>query len=111
MIKSMDTIRIDQFHAYENFKEGLTEKETYLQQKEMYEEMLIKLQTGIKLQEKSVSDLKAAADVEEAGLKTADMIPGKYLKQDRNFADLFIKKIAVFADRRVEVEWNFRTTE
>lgn len=111
MIKSMDTIRIDQFHAYENFKEGLTDKETYLHQKEMYEEMLIKLQTGIKLQEKSVSGLKEAADTEEMGLKTVDMDPGMYLKQDRNFADLFIKKIAVFADRRVEVEWNFRTTE
>ena len=105
MQRSREKISRDLFQAYESFKEGLTGKETYLQQKTSYEEMMDKLSENISRQEKAISEMEAPQE----GAGTEMTVPElkKHLILDRNFSDLFIRQITVYADRHIDVLWNF----
>lgn len=106
MQKSGEKISSDLFQAYESYKEGRTGKETYLQQKAAYEEMIDKLSCNINRQEKAIAEMEVPRDQVDTEVSVDDF--RKYLTTDRNFAELFIRQITVFADRRIEVVWNFR---
>ena len=105
MQRSREKISRDLFQAYESFKEGLTGKETYLQQKTAYEEMMDNLSDNISRQEKAITEM----EVPQEGAGTEMTVPDlkKHLILDRNFSDLFIRQITVYADRHIDVLWNF----
>ena len=105
MQRSREKISRDLFQAYESFKEGLTGKGTYLQQKTAYEEMMDKLSENISRQERAIAEMEVPQ--EEAGTEMTVPELKKHLILDRNFSDLFIRQITVYADRHIDVRWNF----
>ena len=105
MQRSREKISRDLFQAYESFKEGLTGKETYLQQKTSYEEMMDKLSENISRQEKAISEMEVPQEGAEMEMTVPEL--KKHLILDRNFSDLFIRQITVYADRHIDVLWNF----
>ena len=96
---------LDLFQAYESFKEGLTGKGTYLQQKTAYEEMMDKLSENISRQERAIAEMEVPQ--EEAGTEMTVPELKKHLILDRNFSDLFIRQITVYVDRHIDVRCNF----
>ena len=54
MQQSYDKIDADLFQSYESYRAGNSERETYLQQKEMYEKMLEQLQKNIECQKEAI---------------------------------------------------------
>lgn len=55
---SYEKIDADLFHAYEAYREGISNKETYLQQKEVYEQMLSQMKENMDRQQAAVSAIE-----------------------------------------------------
>ena len=79
--------------------------ETYLQQKTAYEEMMDNLSDNISRQEKAITEMEVPQEGPEMEMTVFDL--KKHLILDRNFSDLFIRQITVYADRHIDVLWNF----
>lgn len=103
MRQTQENIRCDLFKAYESYKEGLTGKDTYLQQRRTYEKMLERLAQDIERQEEAVMAIREKRDRHK---KNPHFDLQNHPYPDRAFAELFIRKITVHADKTLDVEWN-----
>ena len=104
MNKSLSRLYQDQINSYEAYRDGRTDKETYLKQKDLTETMIAKLKENAARQEEA-----AAAIAAESGkmyrLDRSIELDGESL--DRDLIDLLIDRIIINADKTVEVIWKF----
>lgn len=92
--------------SYEAYRSGTTNKETYLEQKQMYEQLEEKLQENILKQQDAIKHITDLDVPEVAGL---EMLDGKIQlkKLTREMVDTFIDKIVVYGEKEIEVKWKF----
>lgn len=91
---------------YEAYKTDVTDKDTYLEQKKMYEQMMEKMQENIEKQQVAVRQISDMDVLEVAGL---EMLNGKIqlTKLTKEIVDTFVEEIVVLAEERLEVKWKF----
>ena len=104
MQKSLKKLLDDQFASYEGYKDGLTDRATYLEQKDSYEQMIRQLRANIARQEEVIAEFETPEEGTDALENVKDL--RAYVKPDRAFAEIFIKEIRVYADKRIDVVWN-----
>ncbi len=107
MEKSYERINKDLRDAYESYKLGMTDRETYLEQKKTYEELLVCMQDNTEKQ-KAVVIRMAQVDLPEvAGF---EMLEGqmKLQKLNKEIVDAFVAEIVVYDKDRIEIKWKFR---
>lgn len=107
MERSNGHIEKDLRNAYGNYKLGVTDKETYLEQRKTYEQMLERLRENIEKQKAAVSKL-AVMDVPE--IPGFEMLEGQIKRQklNREIVETFVEEIIVYAKDRIEIRWKFR---
>ena len=109
MQASCDRIDEDLFHAYESYREGTTDRETYLALKKTSEQMLAEMKENLEQQRKAVDLLERESPVPDGWLKDS-----RYLqieKLDALIAKLLIRKVIINKDQTIEVIWNFKNEE
>ena len=101
----------DTREAYENYKMGMTDKETYLVQKSSYDTMLKKLSESIGKQEQAVDVLRSEqAEYEKKGIQIGE--DGvKFEKLTKEMVDAFVKEVKVYAKDQIEIVWSFSKPE
>ena len=104
MQKSLKKLLDDQFASYEGYKDGLTDRATYLEQKDSYEQMIRQLRANITRQEEAIANFETPEEGTDVLENVKDL--RAYVKPDRAFAEIFIKEIRVYADKRIDVVWN-----
>lgn len=109
MHKTLDKLHADVREGYEVYKSGVTDKETYMQQKKMYDELLEKLEENIGKQEVAVNRI-ADEDMGSAGGMIFEDGNFNLTKLTKEMVDTFVNKVVVTDDRRIEIVWNFRDT-
>ena len=107
--ESVAKIEADLFHAYEAYREGTTEKETYLEQKETYEQMLERLKENLEKQVQAVERMENESPVPEGWTPDSEYLQIEAL--DRTIIELLICRVLVYRDYRIEVIWNFKNEE
>lgn len=107
MENSNERINRDLRDAYESYKLGFTDKETYLEQKKTYEQLLMRMQGNIEKQKVAVSKM---AQVELPEVDGFEMLEGqmKLQKLNKEIVDAFVAEIVVYDRERVEIKWKFR---
>lgn len=107
MEKSYERINKDLRDAYESYKLGMTDRETYLDQKKTYEQLLVRMQDNIEKQKAAVSKMAQVDLPEVAGF---EMLEGqmKLQKLNKEIVDAFVAEIVVYDKERVEIKWKFR---
>lgn len=107
MENSNERLNKDLRDAYQSYKLGMTDKETYLEQKKTYEQLLMRMQENIEKQKVAVGKLATVDLPEVAGF---EMLEGhmKLQKLNKEIVDAFVEEIIVFARDRVEIKWKFR---
>ena len=107
MENSNERLNKDLRDAYESYKLGMTDKETYLEQKKTYENLLMRMQENIEKQKVAVGKLATVDLPEVAGF---EMLEGqmKLQKMNKEIVDAFVEEIVVYAKDRVEIKWKFR---
>ena len=107
MEQSRELIEKDLREAYESYKLGMTDKETYLEQRKTYEHVLACMQENIEKQKAAVSKM---ADVDVPEVAGLEMLEGqlKLTGLNREIVDAFVEEIVVYAKDRVEIKWKFR---
>ena len=107
MEHSRELIEKDLREAYESYKLGMTDKETYLEQRKTYEQMLASLQENIEKQRTVVAKM---ADVDVPEVEGLEMLEGqlKLTGLNREMVDAFVEEIVVYAKDRVEIKWKFK---
>lgn len=92
--------------AYESYKLGMTDKETYLEQKKTYEQLLVRMQDNIEKQKAAVSKMAQVELPEVAGF---EMLEGqmKLQKLNKEIVDAFVAEMVVYAKDRMEIKWKF----
>lgn len=92
--------------AYESYAKGITDKETYLMQKESYEVMISGIKEKIEAQKEAVFVLE--------NQKPSDNIGLKFLEDNSEVAeitdellDALLERIVVYADKTIELRWKF----
>ena len=107
MEHSRELIEKDLREAYESYKLGMTDKETYLEQRKIYEQMLERLQENI---EKQMAAVTKMADMDVPEVAGLEMLEGqlKLTGLNREMVDAFVEEIVVYAKDRVEIKWKFR---
>ena len=110
MEKSNEKINKDLRDAYESYKLGLTDRETYLEQRKAYEQMILQMQENIEKQKVAVGKMAVADVPKVAGF---EMFEGemKLQKLNKEIVDAFMAEIVVYDRERVEVKWKFREEE
>lgn len=85
----------------------MTDKETYLEQKKTYEQLLVRMQDNIEKQKAAVSKMAQVELPEVAGF---EMLEGqmKLQKLNKEIVDAFVEEIVVYGKDRVEIKWKFR---
>ncbi|MFA9421969.1 MAG: recombinase family protein [Sedimentibacter sp.] len=93
--------------SYEAYKTDVTDKDTYLEQKKMYEQMMEKMQENIEKQQVAVRQISDMDVPEAAGL---EMLDGRIqlTKLTKEIVDSFVEEIVVYDEERLEVKWKFR---
>lgn len=107
MEHSRELIEKDLREAYESYKLGMTDKETYLEQRKIYEQMLERLQENIEKQRAAVTKM---ADVDVPEVAGLEMLEGqlRLTGLNREIVDAFVEEIVVYAKDRVEIKWKFK---
>lgn len=107
MEHSRELIEKDLREAYESYKLGMTDKETYLEQRKIYEQMLEHLQENI---EKQMAAVTKMTDVDVPEVVGLEMLEGqlKLTGLNREMVDAFVEEIVVYAKDRVEIKWKFK---
>ena len=107
MEKSYERINKDLRDAYESYKLGMTDRETYLEQRKTYEQLLVRMQDNIEKQKAAVGKMAQVDLPEVAGF---EMLEGqmKLQKLNKEIEDAFVAEIIVYAKDRVEIKWKFR---
>lgn len=72
MEKSYERINKDLRDAYESYKHGMTDRETYLEQRKTYKQLLVRMQENIEKQKVAVSKMAAMDVPEVAGVEMLD---------------------------------------
>jgi hypothetical protein len=94
--------------AYEAYARKISDRETYLSQRQMYDEMLAELEEKLKLQREAVQALEEESrkdtaigglDVWEAGIGIEQLT--------REMVVTLVEKIIVHDDRSLEIKWKF----
>jgi len=110
MHKTLEKLNTDVREGYEVYKSGLTDKETYMQQKKkMYDELLEKIEENIGKQEVAVNCI-ADEDMRSAGGMSFEEGSFNLTKLTKEMIDTFVRKVVVTDDHRIEIVWNFRDT-
>ena len=93
--------------SYEAYKTDVTDKDTYLEQKKMYEQMMEKMHENIEKQQVAVRQISDMDVPEAAGL---EMMDGRIqlTKLTKEIVDTFVEEIVVCGEERLEVRWKFR---
>ena len=88
-------------------RERMTDKETYLEQRKIYEQMLERLQENI---EKQMAAVTKMADMDVPEVAGLEMLEGqlKLTGLNREMVDAFVEEIVVYAKDRVEIKWKFK---
>ena len=107
MEKSYERINKDLRDVYESYKLGMTDRETYLEQKKTYEQLLVRMQDNIEKQKAAVSKM---AQVDLPEVASFEMLEGqmKLQKLNKEIVDAFVAEIVVYDKERVEIRWKFR---
>ena len=105
--KCYECINKDLRDAYESYKLGMTDRKTYLEQRKIYEQLLVHMQDNIEKQKAAVNKMAQVDLPEVAGFK---MLEGqmKMRKLNKEIVDAFVAEIIVYAKDRVEIKWKFR---
>lgn len=109
MRASYEKIDADLFRAYESYREGLTDKETYLQLRDSYEQMLEQLQGNLNRQQEAIDRIESESQLPDGWIPNSRYLQIK--KLDRTLAELLIQKVVVYADHTIEVVWNLKNEE
>lgn len=84
-----------------------TDKETFLQQKTLYDQLEIKLNEGIQKQTAVVKALEQELDAMPEGLTVAhETITADKLTKE--LVDAFVEKVILKPKRQVEIVWKFK---
>lgn len=104
---SLERLHGDQMEAFEAYKDGTTDKDAFLQQKEMYDQLEIKLNDGIQKQTEVVKALEKELDAMLEGLTVVDetITADKLTKE---LVDVFVEKVILKPERQVEIVWKFK---
>ena len=106
MERTMTLLQQDLRASYEAYKTEVTDKDTYLEQKKMYEQMMEKMQENIEKQQTAVRKITDMDVPEAAGL---EMLDGRIqlTKLTKELVDTFVEEIVLFGEERLEVRWKF----
>ena len=104
---SLERLHGDQMEAFEAYKDGTTDKETFLQQKTLYDQLEIKLNEGIQKQTAVVKALEQELDAMPDGL---DMVNDAITadKLTKELVDTFVEKVILKPERQVKIVWKFK---
>ncbi len=95
--------------AYENYAKRITDKETYLSQREVYDTMLVNLEEKRKQQEEAVKAIEAEiAETASVGGITISANGVDIKELTREVVETFIDKIVVYEDKSIEIRWKFQ---
>ena len=96
----------DQMASFEAYKDGTTDKKSFLKQKERYDQLELKLRSEIQEQMAVVKALEQELDSMPDGLAAVDekITVDKLTKE---VVDTFVEKVIVMPGQLVEVEWKF----
>lgn len=92
--------------AYESYAKGITDKETYLMQKEFYEVMISGIKEKIEAQKKAVFVLENQKPSDNSGLKFLEG-NSEVTEITDELLDALLEKIVVYADKTIELRWKF----
>ena len=92
--------------AYESYAKGITEKETYLMQKESYEVMISGIKEKIEAQKEAVFALENQKPSDNSGLKFLED-NSEVTEITDELLDALLEKIVVYADKTIELRWKF----
>ena len=103
---SQEKIEADLQNAYETYKSGLTDKETYLEQRQVYEQLEDKIQETVQKQMKIVSEYEEKVLTMPAGF---DIIESrtKVMELNREIVENFVDRIVVHEGGEIEIGWKF----
>ena len=107
MEKSYERINKDLRDAYESYKLGMTDRETYLEQRKTYEQLFVRMQGNIEKQKAAVSKMATVDLPEVVGFEMLEW-QMKLKKLNKEIVDAFVAEIVVHAKDRVEIKWKFR---
>lgn len=92
--------------AYESYAKGITDKETYLMQKESYEVMISGIKEKIEAQKEAVFVLENQKPSDNSGLKFLEG-NSEVTEITDELLDALLEKIVVYADKTIELRWKF----
>ena len=103
---SQEKIEADLQNAYEAYKSGLTDKETYLEQRQVYEQLEDRIQETVQKQMKIVSEYEEKVLTMPAGF---DIIESrtKVVELNREIVENFVDRIVVHEGGEIEIGWKF----
>lgn len=107
MERSLDQLYEDQRESFESYKAGMTEKDTFLQQKQIYEQMEECLKDKIRQQKEAVERLEAEADAMPDGF-SADQDEIRADQLTREMTEAFVEKVIVWPGQKLEIKWKIR---
>lgn len=103
---SQEKIEADLQNAYESYKSGLTDKETYLEQRQVYEQLEDKIQETVQKQMKTVSEYEEKVLTMPVGF---DIIESrtKVTELNREIVETFVDRIVIHEGGKIEIGWKF----
>ena len=103
---SLDKLQREQMEAFEAYKNGLTDRETFMQQKKLYDGQEAKLITAIAEQAEVVKVLDREIDRMPEGLSAGeDRIATDELTKE--LVDAFVERVIITPGKPVMVRWKF----
>lgn len=107
MERSLDQLYEDQRESFESYKAGMTEKDTFIQQKQIYEQLEERLNEKIRMHKETVEKLENEADAMPNGLSVSmGEIQADHLT--RELTEAFVDKVLVWPGQKIEIRWKFR---
>ena len=99
---SQEKIEADLQNAYEAYKAGITDKETYLEQRQVYEQIEDKIQETVQKQMKIVSEYEEKVLTMSAGF---DIIESrtKVMELNREIVETFVDRIVNHEGGEIEI--------
>ena len=85
----------------------MTEKDTFLQQKQMYEQLEERLNEKIRKQNEAVEKLEDEADAMPDGLSVS-MGEIQADRLTRELTEAFVDKVLVWPGQKIEIRWKFK---
>lgn len=102
VVKRIFTLRT----AYESYVKGITDKGTYLMQKESYEVMISGIKEKIEAQKEAIIALENQKPSDISGIKFLER-NSQVTEITDELLDVLLEKIVVYADKTIELRWKF----